>query len=49
MAREEMITNDDPLYHDTWKLLKKYKVVEVIGGFVLGLLIPLLLSPLFLI
>ncbi len=27
MAREEMITNDDPLYHDTWKLLKKYRDV----------------------
>ena len=43
------LTLSDPIYQEKLKTILGHKVVEVIGGFVLGLLIPLLLSPLFLI
>ena len=43
------LTFSDPIYQEKLKTILGHKVVEVIGGFVLGLLIPLLLSPLFLI
>lgn len=39
---------DDPIYHEKLKTILGHKVIEVIGGFVLGLIVPLLLSPLFL-
>lgn len=38
---------DDPIYHEKLKTILGHKVIEVIGGFILGLIIPLLLSPVF--
>jgi hypothetical protein len=42
------IKMDDPIYHEKLKTILGHKVIEVIGGFILGLIVPILLSPLFL-
>ena len=39
---------DDPIYQEKLKNVLGHKFVEVIGGFVVGLLVPLILCPLFL-
>lgn len=39
---------DDPIYQDKLKNVLGHKFVEVIGGFVVGLAVPLILCPLFL-
>ena len=39
---------DDPIYQEKLKNVLGHKFVEVIGGFVVGLAVPLLLCPLFL-
>lgn len=39
---------DDPIYQEKLKNVLGHKFVEVIGGFVVGLAIPLILCPLFL-
>ena len=39
---------DDPIYQEKLKNVLGHKVVEVIGGFVVGLAVPLILCPLFL-
>ena len=39
---------DDPIYQEKLKNVLGHKFVEVIGGFILGLIVPLVLSPLFL-
>lgn len=39
---------DDPIYQEKLKNLLGHKFVEVIGGFVVGLAVPLILCPLFL-
>lgn len=39
---------DDPIYKEKLKTILGHKGVEVLGGFILGLLIPFLLIPLFL-
>ena len=39
---------DDPIYHEKLKNVLGHKFVEVIGGFVVGLAVPLILCPLFL-
>lgn len=39
---------DDPIYQEKLKNVLGHKFVEVIGGFVVGLSVPLILCPLFL-
>ena len=39
---------DDPIYQEQLKNVLGHKFVEVIGGFVVGLAVPLILCPLFL-
>ena len=39
---------DDPIYQENLKNVLGHKFVEVIGGFVVGLAVPLILCPLFL-
>lgn len=39
---------DDPIYKEKLKNVLGHKFVEVIGGFVVGLAVPLILCPLFL-
>lgn len=39
---------DDPIYQEKLKIVLGHKFVEVIGGFVVGLAVPLILCPLFL-
>lgn len=39
---------DDPIYQEKLKDVLGHKFVEVIGGFVVGLAVPLILCPLFL-
>ena len=39
---------DDPIYQEKLKNVLGHKFVEVIGGFVVGLAVPLILCPLFL-
>lgn len=39
---------DDPIYQEKLKNVLGHKFVEVIGGFVVGLVVPLILCPLFL-
>ena len=39
---------DDPIYQEKLKNVLWHKFVEVIGGFVVGLAVPLILCPLFL-
>lgn len=39
---------DDPIYQEKLKNVVGHKFVEVIGGFVVGLAVPLILCPLFL-
>lgn len=39
---------DDPIYQERLKNVLGHKFVEVIGGFVVGLAVPLILCPLFL-
>lgn len=39
---------DDPIYHEQLKTILGHKFIEVVGGFVLGLIIPLLFMPVFL-
>ena len=39
---------DDPIYQEKSKNVLGHKFVEVIGGFVVGLAVPLILCPLFL-
>lgn len=39
---------DDPIYQEKLKNVLGHKFVEVIGGFVVGLAVPLVLCPLFL-
>lgn len=39
---------DDPIYQEKLKNVLGHKFVEVIGGFVVGLAVPLFLCPLFL-
>ena len=39
---------DDPIYQEKLKNVLVHKFVEVIGGFVVGLAVPLILCPLFL-
>lgn len=39
---------DDPIYQEKLKNVLGHKFVEVIGGFVIGLAVPLILCPLFL-
>ena len=39
---------DDPIYQEKIKNVLGHKFVEVIGGFVVGLAVPLILCPLFL-
>ena len=39
---------DDPIYQEKLKNVLGHKFVEVIGGFVVGLIVPLILCPLFL-
>lgn len=39
---------DDPIYQEKLKNILGHKFVEVIGGFVVGLAVPLILCPLFL-
>jgi hypothetical protein len=43
------LTFSDPIYQEKLKTILGHKVVEVVGGVVVGLIIPLLLSPIFLI
>ncbi|MCF0246854.1 MAG: divergent PAP2 family protein [Ileibacterium sp.] len=38
---------DDPLYTEKLKTVLGHKVVEVLGGFFVGLIIPILLAPVF--
>lgn len=42
------IDYDEPIYKEELKAVLGHKFTEVIGGFVIGLLIPLFISPLFL-
>lgn len=39
---------DDPIYQEKLKSVLGHKFVEVIGGFVVGIIVPLILCPLFL-
>lgn len=39
---------DDPIYQEKLKNVLGHKFVEVIGGFVVGFVVPLILCPLFL-
>ena len=39
---------DDPIYQEKLKNVLGHKFIEVIGGFVVGLAVPLILCPLFL-
>ena len=39
---------DDPIYQEKLKNVLGHKFVEVIGGFVVGIIVPLILCPLFL-
>lgn len=39
---------DDPIYQEKLKNVLGHKFVEVLGGFVVGLAVPLILCPLFL-
>lgn len=39
---------DDPIYQEKLKNVLGHKFVEVIGGFVVGIAVPLILCPLFL-
>lgn len=39
---------DDPIYQEKLKNVLGHKFVEIIGGFVVGLAVPLILCPLFL-
>ena len=39
---------DDPIYQEKLKNVLGHKFVEVVGGFVVGLAVPLILCPLFL-
>lgn len=39
---------DDPIYQEKLKNVLGHKFVEVIGGFVVGLAVPLILCPIFL-
>lgn len=38
---------DDPIYQEQLKTILGHKFVEVIGGFIVGLIVPLLFMPLF--
>ena len=42
------IDYDEPIYKEQLKAVLGHKFTEVIGGFIIGLLIPLIISPLFL-
>lgn len=39
---------DDPVYQEKLKTVLGHKLIEVFGGFVVGLIIPFLFAPLFL-
>lgn len=38
---------DEPIYKEELKTVLGHKFIEVVGGFVIGLVIPLVLTPLF--
>ena len=38
---------DDPIYQERLKTILGHKGIEVIGGFIVGLIVPMLLLPLF--
>lgn len=40
---------DNPIYHEKLKNVLGHKGIEVIGGFVVGIIIPLILLPLFIV
>lgn len=42
------IDYDEPIYKEQLKAVLGHKFTEVIGGFIIGLLVPLFISPLFL-
>lgn len=42
------LTLDEPIYQEQLKTILGHKFTEVVGGFILGLILPLLLTPLFL-
>lgn len=42
------IDYDEPIYKEQLKAVLGHKFTEVIGGFIIGLLIPFIISPLFL-
>lgn len=46
--RNDRLHFDDPIYQEKLKNVLGHKFVEVIGGFVVGLAVPLILCPLFL-
>lgn len=41
------LTFSDPIYQEKLKTILGHKLIEVFGGLVVGLIVPLLLSPLF--
>lgn len=44
----KMIDFDEPIYHEQLKTVLGHKFIEVVGGFVVGIIIPLILTPIFL-
>ncbi len=38
---------DDPIYHEKLKTILGHKLIEVMGGVIVGLIVPLLMLPLF--
>lgn len=40
---------DDPIYQERLKTILGHKGIEVIGGFIVGLIIPMILLPLFIV
>lgn len=46
LKEASLIEFDEPIYQEQLKSVLGHKFIEVVGGFVVGLIIPLLLTPL---
>ena len=46
LKEASLIEFDEPIYQEQLKSVLGHKFVEVVGGFIIGLIIPLLLTPL---
>lgn len=48
LKETSLVELDEPIYQEQLKTVLGHKFIEVVGGFVIGLIVPLILTPLFL-